>query len=267
MSLKFNDGGLGRYDVAEHADWQSASWTTEAWVKYDDATNSRHRIISHQNTDYWLMAVYGGKLEVGSSRDGILSTNTGVTNVSDNVWHHLAVVRNAGSYVRTYVDGVLDKSFAITDSGAYASATLLPIGDFYAGGETITAIIDELRYWNVARTLEQIQAYRFKRLFSTAGLKLSLKTWVLSPPATLPDWSSSGHPGTKNGTQFNDVDSPPVVHGHGSAMSLANLEGSVVVPTESVVERYAPAPARLRYRPDPARPRLGLPRSVVRVLA
>jgi hypothetical protein len=70
---------------------------------------------------------------------------TGTTNVSQNVWHHIAVSRKSGS-TRIFLDGVQDGS-TYADTNSYVGATSRPHfgSDGAFGGGYITGNLDEVR--------------------------------------------------------------------------------------------------------------------------
>ena len=81
---------------------------------------------------------------------------TGATNLSLNSWSYLAATYN-GSTLSLYVNGVLAKSRSITGS-ILTSTGALRIGGDSVWGEYFNGTIDEVRVYNVAQTVSQIQA-------------------------------------------------------------------------------------------------------------
>lgn len=130
------------------------------------------------------ISLRGGLVSFGTSfGDGADSEHTmeGSQNVLDNQWHHVTVVRNAGTgYKRIYVDGVLDfessagvsmadlsyPNDGIPVTGNCNTGQLTPYGWFLvlaaekhdagAAYPSFAGYMDELRLWSVARTAQQI---------------------------------------------------------------------------------------------------------------
>ena len=109
-----------------------------------------------------------GQIEVNSFGENVLSSLSVVT---DNQWHHLALVVRRRSNANLFIDGSIESSMQGSDFGAFSSAytcigalaTKTELGlpeasDFFVGN------IDELRIWNVARTQELLSLYRHARV-------------------------------------------------------------------------------------------------------
>lgn len=92
---------------------------------------------------------------------------TGLTNIND--WFHLAVVCDGAGKVTAYVNGV-EKGSKAYPALATVSTTLT-IGRSALVNQTLDGIIDEVRVWNVARTVQQLNATMKTRLVGNeAGL-------------------------------------------------------------------------------------------------
>ena len=142
--------------------------TVEAWIRTSDASD--HIIASFDRSEYWRLEINGsgaGSGKVGfdiATDDGILDFG-GSTVISDGAWHHIAAVFNAGS-VKIYVDGYLDAS---TTKGTKFGTGVSGYGYIGVGSEArsfnhktgpddyFNGDIDEVRIWNVARNISQIQ--------------------------------------------------------------------------------------------------------------
>ncbi|MHC4941949.1 MAG: GDSL-type esterase/lipase family protein [Planctomycetota bacterium] len=141
----------------------------------------------------WGISIAGGFVRFGTGRGADLSdtdnTIEGNVNVLDGNWHHVAVVRDAISGVKSiYVDGQLDFSgsagasmadLSFPDDGVPGQTT--PWGPYIVLGAekhdtgpahpSFNGFIDELRIWNTARSAQQIAA-SFRRILPAhkAGL-------------------------------------------------------------------------------------------------
>ena len=75
-------------------------------------------------------------------------------NYHDDVWHHIAVTRDASTY-KLYYDGSLVASQADTFYGFGTSAAYF--GTFNSSGRFFNGLIDEVRIWNTALTPSMIE--------------------------------------------------------------------------------------------------------------
>src|SRR6185369_1137036 len=79
--------------------------------------------------------------------------------IRDGKCHHVAVTRSSSTLLSWYVDGVLkstsaDANYDVTTSGPFI------IGNDFAESlnDPFKGTIQEIRFWNVARTQSQLQA-------------------------------------------------------------------------------------------------------------
>ncbi|MBI2912643.1 MAG: LamG domain-containing protein [Chloroflexi bacterium] len=177
----FNLDGVDDYvEIADSASFDMASFTLEAWIKTDDAGAGRRRIISQQPNlvNYWLMGLNSNRLEMGSSKDGILLTKGGLLN--DSAWHHVAVARDAGSAAYWYVDGAQAGSQGISDTSTYTFAAPVYISRMPGWDEYFHGFVDEVSVYNRALSASEIQAIYAA---GSAG-KCSSPTPTATPTAT-----------------------------------------------------------------------------------
>tara|TARA_Y100001951_G_C11202081_1_gene217731 strand:- start:17 stop:787 length:771 start_codon:yes stop_codon:yes gene_type:complete len=166
-SLLF-DGTNDYLEVSDHADWDSLTdFTLECWYRNDTPSMPIGQsvvLVGRQVTSgsgglgwsdiYWYLGeshatgtvakIYFHCSNNGGSGVGI----EGTTTISDNNWHHLAVVRNGTSF-KTYVDGT-------SDGSATATLTLKSGSDPVTIGKRNTngwfaGNLDEIRISNTAR--------------------------------------------------------------------------------------------------------------------
>jgi hypothetical protein len=117
-------GNIANYLSVPHStlfDFGSGNYTIECRIK--TASSSAQDIISCFNSASpftgWLVGIgfstNDGKLKAyhNNGNDGSAQTFAGTSVISNNAWHHLAVVRN-GSNLLIFVDGVLESTTAIT---------------------------------------------------------------------------------------------------------------------------------------------------------
>ncbi|MEN8928980.1 MAG: LamG-like jellyroll fold domain-containing protein [Flavobacteriales bacterium] len=142
--------------------------TIEAWIK----TTSNH--VPNANGKQGAIADYGSfvtggrftfcvlwgdaiRIEVGGN--GL----SGSIAVNDGNWHHVAVVYNhtATNKYSLFVDSVLDVAGNLTVPTNTGSTTNFRIGKRIDGVSGFRGSIDEVRFYNYARTLAQIGGERF----------------------------------------------------------------------------------------------------------
>ncbi len=175
------DGVDDLVQVPNHASLNvSKSMTIEFWMRTDKLSQGWGRLIEKGTFDEYSLTFYGdtGRLS-GSMRTAIpggsrWSNVFGPTTslLSTDAWVHVAATYD-GVSAKMYINGELES----TQDVKTAPRNLL--GDLIIGGAlhgTIyeyhySGLIDELRIWNIPRTLEEITDNMFMRLkFDTPGL-------------------------------------------------------------------------------------------------
>ena len=140
-----------------HSDFALGSddFTIDFWYKSDGATSGHRHIIGFEENNRLLIAttassVLGIWVGSGAGFWDELNASPGTTNIMDQFWHHIMVVRN-GDDIYGYVDGVREINQTL-------SASFNIGGDeFRIGqipGETAfmaTGFLDQFRISNVAR--------------------------------------------------------------------------------------------------------------------
>ncbi len=150
-------------------------FTIEGWVKIPNAS-IRRRIMGKRATSAATAPLYNvfvqassGLLafeikESGSTNNGDI---TGTTNIADNEWHHFAVTRS-GTTTSLYVDGVLEAQKIGTTNGGgitnVSNSTSFKLGKGFLSSDSFLGQLDEVRIWNEARSLTEIQNNRYKIL-------------------------------------------------------------------------------------------------------
>jgi hypothetical protein len=140
-----------------------ADFTIECWVKISGGGNldtlvSKWRQLIPGQTPY-LLRLYYGVVQFGFSNGFLFN---GVTPVNDGAWHHVAV-RRIGSTVDILVDGAIDSTTTYAPVVHSMNGPVV-LGAFLDGSDNVVAStflngeLDEVRIWNVGRTLAQIQA-------------------------------------------------------------------------------------------------------------
>ena len=140
--------------------------TLEAWFKPDGTQNDYASILFSRNgsatpTGVFLRPTFSNELRSNwANNQSTTTTNLIVTN---NVWHHVALVVTATTK-SLYLDGVLF-SYTVTTNPIETFDTPTNIGwDDAALGRTFKGYIDEVRIWNTERTAQQLEENKYQSL-------------------------------------------------------------------------------------------------------
>ncbi len=155
-ALRFD--GNGQIAVAPYApglEFNSAStWTLEFWVLRDDDGGVRHLMGRRGNcfgTDDMVFQIFGDASGYVLRWDPSVLLSLGVLPLGQ--WTHRAIVCD-GQSLRSYANG---KLLALTPVGPNPqNAAPFTIGGIEVCPLTFGGMIDELRVWSTARTLDQI---------------------------------------------------------------------------------------------------------------
>jgi len=159
--------------------------TIECWVKFESIGSGGYVGIvakgTNDGTESYLLAQQENagddKLSLFISTDGTAVDILQVTwNPSTATWYHVAVTWTAASSTaKFYVDGTqqgADQVGAKTSIGDFNTG--LEIGGGAFGVQTFDGIIDDIRIWNVVRTVTQIADNRSLQL---TGTETNLKAY------------------------------------------------------------------------------------------
>ncbi|RLD25902.1 MAG: hypothetical protein DRI75_12645, partial [Bacteroidetes bacterium] len=151
------DGVVDYVDMEDALDLNPTDFTISAWIKRG-ASSANTSILSKRDAaytegyDYKITST--GRFEM-SWKNGTTQTITSDVVIPQDEWHQVAIIYSGGT-ANLYIDGVLDKTAALT-------APVATTQSFYiaaAGKNTPTAYyegnIDEVRVWNTALTLDQL---------------------------------------------------------------------------------------------------------------
>ena len=130
--------------------------------------------------------------------------------VSDGEIHHVAVVSNINGSIDLYCDGELVAQQDYVYARITNQATIL-LGYNSGGGSALDFNLYEIRFWNVARTAEEIfQKHKLTAeyvLEPLTGEETGLQAWYIpTNNATLIDKSPNGYDATLTGVSYNTVD-------------------------------------------------------------
>ena len=216
--------------------------TMEAWVNWGGYTGSNQFIMNNGNTGtngYGLFIDAAGS-QLNLLNGGVFILGSGYY-PNPGVWFHVAAVRSSGTW-RIYVDGV---EMASDVFGPSAPAGAFTIGSSQNGLEKFVGEIDDIRFWEVARTESEINNSRFSPLGGgETGLRAYYKCDESGAATTLAD-------ATVNGLNITLINFSGSYFNASGAMRLsapATLEGTIGF--ESVALSWSPVAGNtfLRYR-------------------
>ncbi|MFA6468910.1 MAG: LamG-like jellyroll fold domain-containing protein [Bacteroidota bacterium] len=145
--------------------------TMEAWVYWNGQSGTRS-IIYHGNTGASGYGIYLYNNAVPAQSLTILCGGKGwvtsSTQLPTNSWHHVAAVRDNGTW-KMYLDGV---EISLTNTAVIPNAPAgeLSIASGTFGGEYFSGKLDEIRLWTVARTQAQIHSSYQSQAGNETGL-------------------------------------------------------------------------------------------------
>jgi hypothetical protein len=140
----------------------NADRTIEVWFKSDAPSG-----VTESLFEWGSRAVANGYSGLSIQGTDVLIYNTGgtvvwgTTNVRDGQWHHVALTHSSSTNTTTmYVDGNLETSITATYNtvGTAFSLSYGLTGLFPNSIEHFTGTMDEIRVWDVTRTVSEIQA-------------------------------------------------------------------------------------------------------------
>jgi hypothetical protein len=187
----------------------SQAQTVEMWVKSTPKTAHtilfsqygfgqlfQYRTVLYINTD-----ANGGNLQFFK---GSYVNIEGTTNLLDDQWHHIAMVREGSGTLSLYVDGIVEA--VGVDTHPYSNT------NFQLGGQTLLpdnyykGVMDEVRIWNTARTQSQItNSFNANVSDSESGLIAYYKCEDGTGSSILTNATGNGNNGTLANMDINSV--------------------------------------------------------------
>jgi len=137
----------------------TAAWTTQGWVKTNDAGQWQTIFSNHDTSDRGIvLRIKDNNLNLWCAAGGLADIVAGFS-VQSNTWYHIVAVYNGSGTASLYVNGTFVDSGAVSISnpvgynacvGKYAGIT----GDLYY----FNGLVDEVKIYDYARTQPEIQA-------------------------------------------------------------------------------------------------------------
>ena len=212
--------------------------TIEAWIFANTVGGGAQTIVSktgNTNNGFALSTSNGwSSIDFQIKNGGAVTTISAVGIAIENGWHHIAATYNSISGMKIYVDGNFINSTGVT-GGLASNAQQLTIGAQHDGAGSadsdysnfFNGNIDELRIWNVERTLAQI---RYTKETPLQGNEVGLAAYY------------QFNQGTVGGNNSSISSVTESVNGLNAALPIAtafDLSGS----TSNFVTSYDNAPA------------------------
>lgn len=167
-----------------------ADFTMEFWLNVREWSVADQVVIAKNGVNGsgngWTIQRAGSTSAIVVDFFGNYITSQGVTFV--NQWHHLACVRS-GNTLYLYVDGALNNSQTFATWSITYTSYPACVGESLANtGHHLHGKVDEIRFWNYARTATQIRMHRFNRVQETeTGLICYLK--LNESSSAIGEWS------------------------------------------------------------------------------
>lgn len=148
----------------------AASSTISFWLKHATQNNAKYMISKYKGSfgepSYAIGTGSNGdsySWHEFTASNGIQSR--GNIDLNDNQWHHITNVFKSGESVSLYVDGVLDVQHATAHTGSISNLRDLTIGCGSNIAQHYNGDIDDIKIYNKALTLQEIQnLYNFNPL-------------------------------------------------------------------------------------------------------
>ena len=162
-------------------------YTLEAWVK-SNSSETYQCLFAINSYDPEYCITTGDSILLYDGAE--IKSNDGLT-IMDNQWHHVAYVRESTGTngLQYYLDGVHVGNNTHADS--LLAVTILRVGYSGFSNEDFRGTIDDLRFWNISLTSDQIAAHADNRTDIIVSQETSIDDeWNFS--ATPNDGSQDG---------------------------------------------------------------------------
>ena len=205
------DGVNDYMSVANHADFNLAagqSLTVTCRIKTADFSK---RILSKRPGGAGIGYEFINNSSAGGGQFGVNLTTSGgaagppygTSNVSNNIWHHLAMVIDvASTSCKIYVDGALQQTKTTSNIGGINTVSNtgnLLFGTLSNFASFMNVQIDDIRFWSKAMTATEVLTDKTAIVTGTEANLLAAWDFENVSGVTVPDISGHSHPGTLNG--------------------------------------------------------------------
>jgi hypothetical protein len=155
------EGNVGQFVVQADPTLDAVNaLSIELWINTSNLGTTQTILGRGLNTggDGLFLITQCNNLHVAFSRNGVTGTANATTNCDSfaaNTWVHVAIV-NDGALLTVYLDG--QRTVEATGGFLGAIASPLYLGRREPGVEPYAGFMDELRWWTIARTPEEVCA-------------------------------------------------------------------------------------------------------------
>jgi len=155
------DGSNDYVNVGNDAslDMTIENFTLEIWINAIDNQSGIKTFLSNYTGggDYMFLGMNNEIPYFVIRGGGVSKTVSSITNIGGNGWYYLVGVRN-GDYLYIYVNGISEGTPPSGADNLDVDGGTLYIGMNYATNYPFTGLIDEVRIYNSAATITQIQS-------------------------------------------------------------------------------------------------------------
>ena len=208
-ALSFN-GSSSYAAVSHHADLSfTGSFTIELWFKLTQTPTGNYVFLGktlNGSKSGWHYGWRGNNVnfffDLVDGTGATLHRTAGIDNIV-GTWTHIAYVWNHSTSVYTvYLNGEVAETAAGPSNGQNNNTAAIEIGRFNSQhGQYFPGLIDEMRFWNVARTLSQIQE-NMHQTVSASSTGLVAYYRMNQTGSTLTDQTTNSHDGTVYNTSW-----------------------------------------------------------------
>ncbi len=179
-------------------DFGTGDFTIEGWVKSNNVTSTQVIASDYSGgASFFVFYMGAGQLKASLSNSSAdLSTPAVLEN---DTWHHVAMVRS-GDVLTLYVDGVASANVSGMASRSLASASNVELGRQASGSPFyLNGALDELRFWNVARTQGELASASVSTLTGEESGLVAYYRFDHSAGSSLADYTSGNNQGSWSG--------------------------------------------------------------------
>ncbi len=150
--------GTDEYLHSPFNNYTFTNFTMEMWINAQTYSTNVHFISLYQNA-YIVLGDYGSGL-FETWADGLNPISISSATPAINTWHHVAYVYDGANQI-LYVDGIpvaTTPTMGAVTSGPSMNSGLVIGARYTQNAQYATAIYDDVRIWNVARSQAELQA-------------------------------------------------------------------------------------------------------------
>ncbi len=229
--------GANQYLTGGLATVATDNITMETWVNWDGQAGSAGIMYNgNSGGNGYGLVLYDAAGQNLTILCGGVAWVTSSTALPTGGWHHVAAVRDNGSW-HLYLDGT-EQVLSTPGTAPYTPTNEMNLGSVSVGGSPFKGQIDETRIWSVARSQEQIRASYTSLTGNETGLA---GYWRLDEGSGTVARDGSGHGLSMtlvNAPTWNSSTAPvntpvfsasPASHAFGSVLVGENAQQSITV--------------------------------------